>query len=319
MCDRIASAHDHGRGPRRRRAGLSAAHELAERGFEVTVYEQRDAPAARRAACPVPGSGTGGRADLPGEHGFRFFPGFYRHLPDTMAAHPGPGGGSVADHLVGAEQMLIAQAGGRDELIAPPPTRPSRLDDLELLRASCAAFAGQLGIPAHEYAALRRAAADAAHELRRAPLRAVGAAELVGVRRRRPPQRGVPEVPRRRAHAHARGRAGARDERPHRRADPAAAAVRPLARRRPRRPRARRADQRGVDRPVGRAPARRSGVDAAARRAGRGDPHARAVAGVAVRRPRAARRCRPTTTSPRCRSRSCASSPRPRCAPPSRG
>ncbi len=28
-------------------AGLSAAHELAERGFTVTVYEQRDAPGGK--------------------------------------------------------------------------------------------------------------------------------------------------------------------------------------------------------------------------------------------------------------------------------
>ena len=52
------------------------------------------------------------------------------------------------------------------------------------------------------------ATADAAHELRRAALRAVGAAELVGVRRRRAPLGRVPEVPRRRAHAHARGGPG---------------------------------------------------------------------------------------------------------------
>ena len=69
-------------------AGLSAAHELAERGFAVTVYEARDAPGGKARSIPYAGSGTGGRADLPGEHGFRFFPGFYRHLPDTMRRIP---------------------------------------------------------------------------------------------------------------------------------------------------------------------------------------------------------------------------------------
>ncbi len=61
--------------------GLSAAHELAERGFAVTVYEARADFGGKARSMPVPGSGTGGRADLPAEHGFRFFPGFYRHLP----------------------------------------------------------------------------------------------------------------------------------------------------------------------------------------------------------------------------------------------
>ena len=68
-------------------AGLTAAHELAERGFKVTVYE----PAAwggKARSIPVAGTGRGGRRDLPGEHGFRFFPGFYHHVPDTMRRIP---------------------------------------------------------------------------------------------------------------------------------------------------------------------------------------------------------------------------------------
>lgn len=59
--------------------GLSAAHELAERGFAVTVYERRDSFGGKARSVSVPGTGTGGRRDLPGEHGFRFFPGFYQH------------------------------------------------------------------------------------------------------------------------------------------------------------------------------------------------------------------------------------------------
>src|SRR5215208_4561345 len=112
-------------------AGLSAAHELAERGFGVTVYEQRDAPGGKARSIPHEGSGTGGRADLPGEHGFRFFPAFYRHVPDTMRRIP-VAGGTVADRLVGAEQVLIAQAGGRAELVAPAHA-PETLGELELL------------------------------------------------------------------------------------------------------------------------------------------------------------------------------------------
>ena len=43
----------------------------------------------------MPNTGTGGRKDLPGEHGFRFFPAFYRHLPDTMMRIPFAGNVSV--------------------------------------------------------------------------------------------------------------------------------------------------------------------------------------------------------------------------------
>src|SRR3954451_3307057 len=103
-------------------AGLSAAHELAERGFSVTVYEQRDAPGGKARSIPYAGSGTGGRADLPGEHGFRFFPGFYRHLPDTMSRIPVMGSppttpdGNVRDRLVGATRILFAQADRKNEV-----------------------------------------------------------------------------------------------------------------------------------------------------------------------------------------------------------
>src|ERR687898_946234 len=99
-------------------AGLSAAHELAERGFEVAVYESRELFGGKARSFGVPGSGTGGRADLPAEHGFRFFPGFYRHLPDTMRRIPFAGR-TVRDHLVGATRILFAQAGGPNEIIAP--------------------------------------------------------------------------------------------------------------------------------------------------------------------------------------------------------
>src|SRR6476620_9612136 len=91
-------------------AGLTAAHELAERGFEVTVYEARDRLGGKARSLPVPGSGSGGRADLPAEHGFRFFPGFYKHVPDTMARIPAASGtGKVLDHLVPATQLMLAR------------------------------------------------------------------------------------------------------------------------------------------------------------------------------------------------------------------
>lgn len=57
-------------------AGLSAAHELIKRNFEVEVYEAAAVPGGKARSVGVPGSGKEGRLDLPGEHGFRFFQGF---------------------------------------------------------------------------------------------------------------------------------------------------------------------------------------------------------------------------------------------------
>ena len=136
-------------------AGLSAAHELIERGVSVTVYEQRDAPGGKARSIPVAGSGTGGRADLPGEHGFRFFPGFYRHLPDTMGripigSHPPR---TVRDHLTGATRILFAQAGGPNEIIAPAHL-PESAEDFAVLARFLSEAATQVGVPAHEYAIL---------------------------------------------------------------------------------------------------------------------------------------------------------------------
>ena len=87
--------------------GLTAAQELAERGFQVTVVEPK-AWGGKARSIPVAGTGRDGRADLPGEHGFRFFPGFYKNTPDTFGRIPtGVGSETVLDHLVDAEQQLI--------------------------------------------------------------------------------------------------------------------------------------------------------------------------------------------------------------------
>jgi uncharacterized protein with NAD-binding domain and iron-sulfur cluster len=131
-------------------AGLTAAHELAERGFEVVVLEARDIPGGKARSLPVPGSGTGGRADLPAEHGFRFFPGFYRHLPDTMR-RVRTGDRTVLDRLTGATRILLAQAGGRNELVAGAHL-PESLEDLSVLSRFLLQWMTSLGIPPHEHA-----------------------------------------------------------------------------------------------------------------------------------------------------------------------
>jgi len=91
-------------------AGLSAAHELIERGFEVEVYEKSNVVGGKARSITKPNSGTNNRRDLPGEHGFRFFPGFYQHVTDTMRRIPFPNNANgVLDNLVLAPEATIAQ------------------------------------------------------------------------------------------------------------------------------------------------------------------------------------------------------------------
>src|SRR3954454_13389395 len=96
-------------------AGLAAAHELAERGFAVTVYE-RNALGGKDRSIPVAGTAKGGRPALPGEHGFRFFPGFYHHVPDTMRRIPFAGNANgVWDNLIAADGAKWLRAGDRPD------------------------------------------------------------------------------------------------------------------------------------------------------------------------------------------------------------
>ncbi|UGT61396.1 hydroxysqualene dehydroxylase [Nocardia asteroides] len=99
-------------------AGLTAAHELAERGFEVTVYERRALGGKARSMAATTMPTAGGRRPLPGEHGFRFFPGFYQAVPDTMRRIPFPGNrNGVRDNLVPALTATGAYPG--PEITAP--------------------------------------------------------------------------------------------------------------------------------------------------------------------------------------------------------
>jgi len=82
-------------------AGLSAAHELAHRDFDVVVYERRQRLGGKAASVTTDHG-------FPGEHGFRFFPGWYRHLPDTMKHIPYKDR-NVVDNLVPATLSLFAR------------------------------------------------------------------------------------------------------------------------------------------------------------------------------------------------------------------
>ena len=65
-------------------AGSSAAHELVQRGFAVSVYERKGDFGGKARARPA----SRGRGGTPRREStaFRFFPGFYRHLPGAPRA-----------------------------------------------------------------------------------------------------------------------------------------------------------------------------------------------------------------------------------------
>jgi uncharacterized protein with NAD-binding domain and iron-sulfur cluster len=91
-------------------AGLTAAHELIDRGFAVEIYEKAHNLGGKAKSNTKIYSGGGTGSPLPGEHGFRFFPGFYQHIPDTMSRIPFPAPAiSVVANLVTAQQSAIAQ------------------------------------------------------------------------------------------------------------------------------------------------------------------------------------------------------------------
>ncbi|AWZ08375.1 MULTISPECIES: FAD-dependent oxidoreductase [unclassified Streptomyces] len=136
-------------------AGLTAAHELAERGYAVTVYERR-ALGGKARSMDVPGSARGGRRPLPAEHGFRFIPGIYHNLPDTMRRIPFPGNANgVWDNLVAPREMMFARAAGREDLRAPipwPEHAPAELTPDELRRALTGILQSLVRLPLHETA-----------------------------------------------------------------------------------------------------------------------------------------------------------------------
>ena len=105
-------------------AGLTAAHELKQRGFAVTVYERGVAFGGKARSLSVSGGAQNEIAGLPAEHGFRFFPGFYKHLPDTLGRIPSARG-SVLESLVPIGQGVYARWGGA--FFRFPTKRPASL------------------------------------------------------------------------------------------------------------------------------------------------------------------------------------------------
>ncbi len=116
-------------------AGLTAAHELVERGFDVTIYERR-AWGGRARSTEVNGSAGPGRRPLPGEHGFRITAGYYQNLPETMRRIPfGSNANGVLDNLVALSEMRFAREGRQDLILPldapdPGPQTPQKMLDV---------------------------------------------------------------------------------------------------------------------------------------------------------------------------------------------
>ena len=134
-------------------AGLTAAHELVERGFEVVVLEARDIPGGKARSLPVPGSGTE-RAQRPARPSTASasFPASTSTCRTRCAASR-TATGTVFDNLTGATRILLAQAGGRNEIVAGAHL-PESLEDLAVLSRFLLKVMTSLGIPPHEHAIL---------------------------------------------------------------------------------------------------------------------------------------------------------------------
>lgn len=133
-------------------AGMSAAHELVERGFEVEVYEVKDIPGGKARSINVPNSAEPGKRPLPGEHGFRFFPSFYKHVTDTMKRIPyspphSDRSRTVFDNLVDTTELALAQLD--KEIIRLPDRFPRSCHDWELIMTAFVQGAAS-GIPHDE-------------------------------------------------------------------------------------------------------------------------------------------------------------------------
>lgn len=120
-------------------AGMSSAHELIQRGYEVHVYERNNIYCGGKArSVNVPGTNLQHPDKfLPGEHGFRFFPGFYKHVTATMKEIPFRDANGKLQrkgcfaNLVRTTRIMIARYKG--PAIVTAASFPRNLSDVELL------------------------------------------------------------------------------------------------------------------------------------------------------------------------------------------
>ncbi len=143
-------------------AGMSAAHELGQRGYEVIVLERSTIAGGKARSIDISQRDLGANSPpefpdgreipwSPGEHGFRFFPGFYKHVIDSMSRIPVGGGRSAADNLVPTTRFGITQY---DQPMFELPARfPHSPDDAMLLfNDLLVAFSPTTGLTPQDFA-----------------------------------------------------------------------------------------------------------------------------------------------------------------------
>jgi 15-cis-phytoene desaturase len=103
--------------------GLTTAQELIEKNpkLEIHIYEKNKIFGGKARSLKVPESGSNGRLDLDGEHGFRIFPGFYHHMFDTMKRIPLKNGKTVYDNLVKTETFMCTGQDGTRPVVGVTP------------------------------------------------------------------------------------------------------------------------------------------------------------------------------------------------------
>ena len=128
--------------------GMACAHELAREGAAVTIYEASSSLGGKARSQFIPGTGTQGRFDLPGEHGFRFYPAFYRHVTASMQEiyDPESPTGTVVGNLTSASDggMVLPGVG-----IVKTPRKLRTLADCRGALASIRHAGGSVGDLAH--------------------------------------------------------------------------------------------------------------------------------------------------------------------------
>jgi uncharacterized protein with NAD-binding domain and iron-sulfur cluster len=114
-------------------AGMSAAHELIDRGYQVEVFEKNPIYVGGKARSIdyYGDENTPYQNPLPGEHGFRFFPGFYKHVTQTMKRIPYGEGSNCFENLVPSKTAMMASF-GKPELLTLV-NFPKSLGDLEIM------------------------------------------------------------------------------------------------------------------------------------------------------------------------------------------
>ena len=127
--------------------GLSAAHELVKHGFEVDIFERDGEVGGKARSQQVADPRAPGRP-LPGEHGFRFYPHFYKHLfatmkeiPFTPATAAARGRAPSSDGSVFGNLTSSAEAGVADGRILVGP-RVVEEGPLELASRTSGLFRG---------------------------------------------------------------------------------------------------------------------------------------------------------------------------------